>query len=371
MKSKLFIVLAAAAVLGAAAAGTASAAGEAPAFLKGKVVSSVDASLTLDARIAAAREAFLKSGQGDFFFTAYTFPSRTLIHHSINGHDGPFDVTLSGGEVKFKGPGEGENISSDSKDKGGPAGLLLVHSRSKAAPLTARLLDPEDAYEFKTIPVYWLGTADAEASVRYLGGEFDRGPEKLQKSLVFVISLHDTPRSLDFLRKTAFGTAYSHEVREDAVFWAGTSKDVRGYEIVRDVLAKTQEPELKKHAVFALTLTDRKEAIGELIRLAKTETNHDIRKEAIFWLGQKASQEAVGTLKDVVDKADENDDIKDSAVFAISQLPKEKSVPLLVNMARSNKSLSVRKKAMFWLGQTDSDEALKLFEEILTKKAKG
>ena len=371
MKSKLFIGLAAAAVLWAAAAGTASAAPEAPGFLKGKVVSGVDASLALNKRIAAARDAFLKAGPGDDFFAAYVFPSRTLIHHSMNGHDGPFDVTLSGGEVKLHGSKHGDDISTNSKDKGGPAGLLLAYSKSKSDPVAVRLLDPEDIYEFKTIPVYWLGAADADASAGYLESEFDRGPEKLRKSLVFVISLHETPRSLDFLRKTAFGTAYSHEVREDAVFWAGTSKDVRGYEIVRDVLAKTEEPELRKHAVFALTLTDRKEATAELIRVAKNDASRETRKEAIFWLGQKATQESVGTLKDVVDKPDENEDVKDSAVFAISQLPKEKSVPLLVNMARSNKSLAVRKKAMFWLGQTDSDEALKLFEEILTKKAKG
>jgi hypothetical protein len=369
MRSKLFIGLAAAAVLWAAAAGTASAAApEAPGFLKGKVVSIIDASLALNKRIAAAREAFLKTGQGDDFFVAYIFPSRTLIRHSMNGHDGPFEVILSGGEVKLHGSRNGENINCDSKDKGGPAGLLLAFSRTTSGPRAVRLLDPEDVYEFKTVPVTWLGTADADSSAGYLGSEFDRGPEKLQKSLVFIISLHDTPRSLDFLSRTARGTAYSLEVRKDAVFWAGTSKDVRGYEIVRDVLATAKESELKKQAVFALTLTDRKEATAELIRVAKTDRSHEVRKEAIFWLGQKASQEAVATLKDVVDKPDENEEIKDSAVFAISQLPKEKSVPMLIAMARTNKSASVRKKALFWLGQTDSDEALKLFEEILTKK---
>jgi len=34
----------------------------------------------------------------------------------------------------------------------------------------------------------------------------------------------------------------------------------------------------------------------------------------------------------------------------------------------ANKNPSVRKKALFWLGQTGSEEAVKLFEEILLKK---
>ena len=54
--------------------------------------------------------------------------------------------------------------------------------------------------------------------------------------------------------------------------------------------------------------------------------------------------------------------------FAISQLPKERSVPMLVDIARSNKSPSVRKKAIFWLGQSGDPAAIKFFEEILLKK---
>jgi len=60
--------------------------------------------------------------------------------------------------------------------------------------------------------------------------------------------------------------------------------------------------------------------------------------------------------------------VKKSAVFAISQLPAEKGVPMLIDIAKTNKSPSVRKNAIFWLGQKDSREALKFFEEILLKK---
>lgn len=366
MNTRTIVVIAAAAVLLAAAAPAAPAAPDSPGFLKGKVFLSADPASPLEKRAAAARADFVRTGQGDFYFTAYLFPSRSSVHHSIDGHGGPFDVTLAGGEVKFRGSGECENI--ESKDMGGPAGLLLLNSRSQASVVTSRLLDPEDIYEFKTVPVYWLGSADAEASARYLESEFERGGDKLRKSLVFVVSLHDTPRAADFLRKTALGTNCSLVVRKEAVFWAGESGGGRGLEILKEVLAKTREGELKKQAIFALTLTDRHEAISELIRIAKTEPDRGLRKEAIFWLGQKASQEAVGTLNEVVDKPDEDEEIKEAAVFAISQLPAERSVPMLAAMARNNKSPSVRKKALFWLGQTDSDEALKIFEEILLKK---
>ena len=53
------------------------------------------------------------------------------------------------------------------------------------------------------------------------------------------------------------------------------------------------------------------------------------------------------------------------AVFALSQLPKEEGVPLLINIARTNRNPVVRKQAMFWLGQSRDARALAFFEEIL------
>ena len=93
-----------------------------------------------------------------------------------------------------------------------------------------------------------------------------------------------------------------------------------------------------------------------------------MRKQAIFWLGQKASEECIKALKNVIDDTHEETKVKESAVFAISQLPKDKSVPLLIKIARTNKNLKVKKQAIFWLGQKDDDAALKFFEEILLKK---
>jgi len=76
----------------------------------------------------------------------------------------------------------------------------------------------------------------------------------------------------------------------------------------------------------------------------------------------------VKALKDIVDAPEGESGLKDQAVFAISQLPKEKSVPMLIDLAKANKNPSVRKKAIFWLGQTGDPAALKFFEDILLKK---
>ncbi len=58
-------------------------------------------------------------------------------------------------------------------------------------------------------------------------------------------------------------------------------------------------------------------------------------------------------------------EVKKRAVFALSQLPKSEGVPLLIQVARTNRNPEVRKQAVFWLGQSRDERALKFFEEIL------
>ncbi len=40
---------------------------------------------------------------------------------------------------------------------------------------------------------------------------------------------------------------------------------------------------------------------------------------------------------------------------------------MLIRVATTNRDREIRKKAMFWLGQSDDPRALALFEDILTR----
>ena len=58
-------------------------------------------------------------------------------------------------------------------------------------------------------------------------------------------------------------------------------------------------------------------------------------------------------------------EVREQAVFALSQRPADEGVPALIRIARVNPSPEIRKKALFWLGQSEDPRALTLFEEIL------
>ena len=87
----------------------------------------------------------------------------------------------------------------------------------------------------------------------------------------------------------------------------------------------------------------------------------------MFWLGQAAGDAATKGLTDLVDDGNQDREVRESAVFALSQRPRDEGVPALIRIARENKDPDLRRKAIFWLGQSDDPRALSLFEELLTK----
>src|SRR6185503_9688882 len=109
------------------------------------------------------------------------------------------------------------------------------------------------------------------------------------------------------------------------------------------------------------------EEFSFLIKVAETDPDRELRKQALFWLGQTAGKRGLEVLGNVVEKSDDDTEVQKQAVFAISQRPKDESVPLLIKIARTHPKPAVRKQAMFWLGQTGDQRALDFFKEILSK----
>jgi HEAT repeat protein len=87
----------------------------------------------------------------------------------------------------------------------------------------------------------------------------------------------------------------------------------------------------------------------------------------VFWVGQAAGDAATRGLTDLVDDAGVERDVKEQAVFALSQQPRDAGVPALIRIARSHPDPALRRRAIFWLGQSSDPRALALFEELLTK----
>jgi hypothetical protein len=123
---------------------------------------------------------------------------------------------------------------------------------------------------------------------------------------------------------------------------------------------------LESPAMVAIAMHADPPALERLVAFAKDSQDSRVRANALFWLGQRAGDKAIGTISDAIDH-DPDTEVKKKAVFALSQLPRDQGVPKLIDVARNNSNPAVRKQAMFWLGQSGDPRALTFFQEVLRK----
>jgi len=134
-------------------------------------------------------------------------------------------------------------------------------------------------------------------------------------------------------------------------------------------LAQSERGSMGEKAVFPATLADSADVWPAFLKIARNpDVPRDTRNQTVFWLGQAAGDAATRNLSDLVVDNDVDREVREQAVFALSQRPRDEGVPALIAVARTNKDPEIRKKALFWLGQSHDPRAIDLFEELLTKK---
>jgi hypothetical protein len=134
-------------------------------------------------------------------------------------------------------------------------------------------------------------------------------------------------------------------------------------------VAQNDRGRIGSKAIFPSTIADSTDIWPALMRVARNpDVPRDTRNQAVFWIGQAAGETVTADLGALVVDNTVDREVREHAVFALSQRPKDQSVPALIKVARTNRDPEIRKKALFWLGQSHDPRALDLFEELLTRR---
>jgi len=133
-------------------------------------------------------------------------------------------------------------------------------------------------------------------------------------------------------------------------------------------LASSEDGKIGREAIVPAVIADSAEVWPQLLTLARDDRRpRATRTQAVFWLGQAAS-DATGALEELTADEKEDMDVREQAIFALSQRPKDEGTPVLLKIARGTGSPRLRKKAIFWLGQSGDPRALAYFEEVLSRR---
>ena len=228
-----------------------------------------------------------------------------------------------------------------------------------------RVLDKACPVEAAT-PIRDLGTIAADDSARWLVALTRQGlgTEDLRENVLGALAMHRTDLAQEALVATARGDART-EVRKNAVFWLALVRGIPGADVATSVMFNDKDPEMRRHATFAITQSRSPRVTQDLIRLGNTDKDDEVRAQAWFWLAQTGAAGAEEALNAALRK-DPKDHIREQAIFAMSQLPGERATRALVAVAE-DRALphEQRKRAVFWLAQSEAEGAQKYLEKVL------
>ena len=217
------------------------------------------------------------------------------------------------------------------------------------------------------LPFIWLTGVDPKESIRMLTGMAKIGQIHMAEGAVAAIAMH-ADSTADQALDELVAPSQSDKVRRQAVFWLGNARGAHGVDILERVLRDDTDDKLREHAVFALTENKDPRAMQIVLGVAHNDRSPQVRGQALFWIAQRAQKTiAESAITDAITN-DPETEVKKKAVFALTQMPSNEGVPMLIQVARTNRNMEVRKQAMFWLGQSKDDRALAFFEEVLKLK---
>jgi HEAT repeat protein len=119
--------------------------------------------------------------------------------------------------------------------------------------------------------------------------------------LITAATLADSAKVWPTLLRIARAGSVPVETRRQAVFWLGQAAGEAALRGLDSIVVDTgSDLEVRKQAVFALSQRPTEEAVPALIRVARTSRHPELRKTALFWLGQSEDPRALALFEEIL-----------------------------------------------------------------------
>jgi TolA-binding protein len=236
-------------------------------------------------------------------------------------------------------------------------------------PETERILldaarnDPDG--EVREQAVQWLSQVDSPAAVAALDSILRSATDPaLQDKAIFALSQQDSPRARQALKDFALKGGVSSDLRQKAIFWIGQGDDPDRVGFLRSLFTQLRDMESRDKILFSMSQVEGRESQRWLLSVASdVNENIELRKKALFWVGQ--SDIPATELFTLYEKMPSRE-MKEQLIFVYSQRDERAAVDKLFDIARNEKDGELKKKAIFWLGQSDDPRVPAFLERLLT-----
>jgi TolA-binding protein len=245
--------------------------------------------------------------------------------------------------------------------------VFLVSQKrgDRAADILVDVARNDPSQQVREDAVFWLGQTNSERSVDILSDILDKSNDvELQKKAIFSLTQNRSARARQIIRDAAARENAPKDVRDQAIFWIGQSRDPENAQFLRTLYGKLRDKELKDKVIFSLAQQRNAESQRWLVDLAMNEREDiETRKNALFWAGQQGGV-STADLNSLYDRVKDRD-MKEQVIFVLSQRRGAESVDALMDIVKTECDKELRGKATFWLGQSRDSRVPKFLEDMI------
>jgi HEAT repeat protein len=182
-------------------------------------------------------------------------------------------------------------------------GLSQSHDERSDAALRRIASDERKSTHARTQAIFWFGQTHRDADdMRFLRELFGKShSEEIQQSIIQAMAQARTSEAMHWLIDLARDKSVPTDVRKNALFWAGQSgADLRQLVGLYDEMKG--QSDIQNQLIFVFSQRRDKDAIDKLMDIATNDPDRDLRKQAIFWLGQSHDPRVQKFLLDLINR---------------------------------------------------------------------
>jgi len=246
--------------------------------------------------------------------------------------------------------------------------VFLVAQKAGGGDAESVLLDVvrnDPSAEVRGQAVFWLGQSGTERSLDAIEQILrTSGDNEVREKALFALSQHRSPRAAGILRAWAERDDVPGELREKAIFWIGQRSSAESAQYLRTLFGRLRDEDLKEKVLFSLSQMRGMGNDRWLMSVAADPgQSTEIRKKALFWAGQTGV--SIAEMSGVYDRM-RDQELREQVIFVLSQRMRDPAaLDKLMDIARRDPEPELRKKAIFWLGQSRDPRAARLLSELI------
>lgn len=240
--------------------------------------------------------------------------------------------------------------------------LVSQKQTSETANILMNVARTDPDQEVREQAVFWLSQVPGSTGLLegILQGNSD---ENIKEKALFALSQQSDPKAQQILRDFALRESENEDLRDKAIFWLG-QRGGENTQFLRDLFGRIKNQDLREKVLFSLSQQSGNQQWLMNVAVDPKE-DIEIRKKALFWAGQ--SGVAISALSTLYDRMGESE-MKEAIIFGLSQRGNDKgAIDKLFDIARNEKDAELRKKAIFWLGQSHDPRVQQFLMDLINR----